>query len=119
MSSVALKKGVEEPWTTERVAKLIDMLGDREITLKTDTEPAIIAPRSRVAEMCKAAVTTVDAWKKDKPSNALIGNTVMQLRGIIRTIGCRIECSTQEALREEAETQDSSTACRPASKYSA
>ena len=41
MSSVALKKGVEEPWTIERVAKFIDLLGYREITLKSDTEPAI------------------------------------------------------------------------------
>ena len=29
MSSVALKKGVEEPWTIERVAKFIDLLGYR------------------------------------------------------------------------------------------
>ena len=27
MSSVALKKGVGEPWTSERVAKFIDSLG--------------------------------------------------------------------------------------------
>ena len=27
MSSVALKKRVEEPWTIERVAKFIDLLG--------------------------------------------------------------------------------------------
>ena len=49
MSSVALKKGVEEPWTIERVAKFIDLLGYREITLKSDTEPAIIAFRNRAA----------------------------------------------------------------------
>ena len=30
MSSVALKKGVEEPWVVERVAKFIDLLGYRE-----------------------------------------------------------------------------------------
>ena len=50
MSSVALKKGVEEPWTTDRVAKFSDLLGYRESTLKSDTEPAIIAFRNRVAE---------------------------------------------------------------------
>ena len=61
MSSVALKKEVGEPWTTERVAKFIDLLGYREITLKSDTEPAIIAFRNRVVEMCKAEVTKVDA----------------------------------------------------------
>ena len=35
MSSVALKKGFEEPWTIGRVAKFMDMLGYREITLKS------------------------------------------------------------------------------------
>ena len=48
MSSVALKKGVEEPWTIESVVKFIDLPGYREITLKSDAEPAIIAFRNRV-----------------------------------------------------------------------
>ena len=43
MSSVALKKGVEEPWTSERVATFIDLLGYREITVKSDTELATVA----------------------------------------------------------------------------
>ena len=60
MSSVALKKGVEECWTIERVAKFIDLLGYREITLKSDTGLAIIAFKNRVAEMCKAEVTIED-----------------------------------------------------------
>ena len=50
MSSVAWKKGVEEPWTIERVAKFIGWLGYREITLKSDTERATIASRNRVPE---------------------------------------------------------------------
>ena len=54
----------------ERVARFIDLLGYREITLKSDTEPAIIAFRNRV--------------KGDKPSNGLIDKSVMLLRGIIR-----------------------------------
>ena len=66
MSTVALKKGVEEPWTVERVVKFIDVLGYREITLKSDTEPAIIAFRDRVAALCKAEVTTGHAVKGDK-----------------------------------------------------
>ena len=45
MSSVALKEGVEEPWTTKRVVRFIDLLGYREIMLKSDTEPAIVAFR--------------------------------------------------------------------------
>ena len=54
---------VEEPWTTEGVARFIDVLGYREMTVENDTEPATIALRSRVADMCKAEVTTKDAVK--------------------------------------------------------
>ena len=97
MSSVALKKGVEEPWTIEKVE-----LGYREITLKSDTELAIIAFRNRLAEMCKAEVTTEDKLKLDRESNGLIENAVMLLRGIIRIIKCHIESSTQERLSDES-----------------
>ena len=55
---------IEEPWTNDRVACLY-----REITLKSDTEPAIIVFSNRVAEMCKAEVTTEDAVKGDKEWN--------------------------------------------------
>ena len=54
-----------------------------EITLKSNTEPAIIAFRNRVAEMREAEVTTEDAVTGDKPSNGVIENTLMLLRGII------------------------------------
>ena len=72
MSSVALKKGVGEPWTVDRTVRFIDLLGYRESTLKSDTEPAIIAFRIRVAKMCKAAVRTEDAVKGDKSSNGFM-----------------------------------------------
>ena len=98
MSSAALTKWVEEPWTIERVAKFIDLRGYCEITLKSDTEPAIIAFRDRVAETCQAEVTTEDAVKGDSESNGLIENAVMLTRGIIRTIKCHVESSTQEPL---------------------
>ena len=82
--------------------KFIDSLGYREITLKSDSEPSIIAFRNRVAAMCKAAVTTEDAVKGDKESNGLIENAVMLLRGIIRTIQCHIESRTQEPLSDDS-----------------
>ena len=72
MSSVALKRGIEEQWTIERVARFIDLPGYREITLKSGTEPAIAAFRNLVAAMCKAEVTTEDAVKSDKESNGLV-----------------------------------------------
>ena len=83
MSSVVLKKGVEEPWASERVARFINSLGHTEITLKSDTEPAAVAFRNRVAEKCNAEVTLEDAVKRDKLLNGLVENTVMLLRGVI------------------------------------
>ena len=53
MSNVVPKNGAEEPWAMESV-DFIDSLGHSEIALKSDTEPAIIASRSRVAAGCKA-----------------------------------------------------------------
>ena len=102
MCSMALKKGVEEPWTTERVVKFIDLLDYREITLKSDTEPASIAFRNRAAAMCKVEVTTEDAVKGDKESNGLIENAIMLLRGIIRTVKCHIESRMQEPLNDDS-----------------
>ena len=43
--------------------KFIDLLGYREITLKSDTEPAIIVIRNLMAEMYKAEVITEDVVK--------------------------------------------------------
>ena len=84
------------------MVRFIDLLGYREITLKSDTEPAIVAFRNRVAAMCKGEVTTEDAVKGDKESNGLIENAVMLLRGIIRTIKCHIESRTQEPPSDHA-----------------
>ena len=52
------------------MAKFIDLLGHGEITLKSDTEPAIIAFRNPAAQMCKE-------------SNGLIENAVMLMRGFM------------------------------------
>ena len=54
-----------------------------------------------VAEMCNVEVATEAAVKGDQPSNGLIENAAMLPRGIIRTIKCHIESSTQEVLRED------------------
>ena len=79
------------------MVRFIDLLGYREITLKSDTETAIVAFRNRVGAVCKAEVTTEDAVKGDKESNGLTENAVMLLRGIIRTIKCHIEWSMPDA----------------------
>ena len=96
-----MKKGIEEPWASERVARFINSSGYKEITLKSYTEPAIIAFRNRVAENCKAEALE-DAVKGGKPSNGLVENAVMLLRGVIRTIKCHVESCTQEELRGDS-----------------
>ena len=53
----------------------------KEPTLKSDTELAIIAFRNRVAEICNADVASEDAVKGDKLSNGLVENAVMLWRG--------------------------------------
>ena len=82
--------------------KFIDLLGYCEITLRSDTEPAIIAFRNRFAAMCKAEATTEDAVKGDKESNGLIENAILLLRGIIQTVKCHIESRTQEPLSDDS-----------------
>ena len=70
--------------------------------MKSDMELALFELRSRMAGMRKAGVTTEDAVKRDKPSNGLIENTVMLLRGIVRTIQCHIDSGTQEEHRGDS-----------------
>ena len=102
LSSMVLKMGIEEAWASERGARFINSLGYKEITLKSDTEPAMVAFRNRLAENCNAEVTLEDAVKGDKPSNGLVENAVMLLRGVIRTIKCHVDSCTQEELREDS-----------------
>ena len=91
VTCVAVKEDrVEDPWTIETGVRFIYLLGYREITLK------------RVAEMSKAKVTTEDAVKGNKPSNGFIEITVILPRGIIRTIQCHFNSSTEEELREDS-----------------
>ena len=83
-----------------RVVKFINSLGYCGITLESDTEPAIVAFRNRVAEGCRAEVTSEDAVKGQ--TNGLKEQAEMQLRGILRTIRCHIESSTQAPVRDDS-----------------
>ena len=70
--------------------------------MNSDTEPARIAFRNRVAEKCNAEVTLGYAVKGDKPSTGLVENAVMLLCSVIKTIKCHAESRTQEELREDS-----------------
>ena len=94
MSSGALKKRVEEPWTIEKVAKIIDFHGYCE---RRRTSEIVLLKCAKQNQ-----VITWDAMKGDKESNGFIENAVMLIRGIIRTIKCHIESSTQEPRSDES-----------------
>ena len=84
------------------MARFINSLEYKEIMLKSDTEPAMIAFRNRVAEHWNAEVMLEDAVKGGKPWNGLVKNAVMFSRGVIRTIKCHVQSCTQEELREDS-----------------
>ena len=68
-------KGVKEPLDFDGVVTFADSLGYCETTVMSDAEADIIAFRHRVAEGCRAEVTTEDAVKGDRQTNGLIVNT--------------------------------------------
>ena len=51
---------------------------------------------------CNAVVATEDAVNGDKPSNVLVEDAVMLLRGIMRTTNCPVETCIQEELRNDS-----------------
>ena len=69
MATIAQKKGASEPGVADRVAQFINALGYKEITLKSDGEPAIVALRSEIKQTCSAEVTTGDSVPGDKLTN--------------------------------------------------
>ena len=106
MSSVALKKGVEEP---------LDNRESREIHLfawlsRNHVEELHRACDNRVQKSCCCNVQSRSyhggrserRQKSRRESNGLIENAVMLLRGIIRTIKCHIESRTQEPLSDDS-----------------
>ena len=100
MSSAVLKRN-RRTWSKRESGKIHQLVGvQRDHVEKRDL--AVIAFRNRVAENCNAEVTLEDAVKGDKPSNGLVENAVMLLRGVIRTMKCLVECCTQEELRKDS-----------------
>ena len=97
MSSVVFEEGNRRTFGQVREWQGSSTRWYTESTLKSDTKPATIAVRNRVAE-----VTLKDAVKEDKLSNGLVENAVMLMRGVIRTIKCHVESCTQEELWEDS-----------------
>ena len=97
MSSVVFEEGNRRTFGQVREWQGSSTRWYTESTLKSDTKPATIAVRNRVAE-----VALKDAVKEDKLSNGLVENAVILLRGAIRTIKCHVESCTQEELWKDS-----------------
>ena len=74
MATIVPVKGTAAEWVINRAVKFVDRLGYKEITLKSDTEPAIIAVRNEIRSKCQADATDEDAALGDHQSNGLIEN---------------------------------------------
>ena len=84
----------------ELFLKQIQIWASLELFFITDTDFdfSMVAFGNLEPEMCKAEVTREDAVKGDKR----VERAVMLIRGIIRTIKCHNESSTQEPLSDES-----------------
>ena len=74
MATIVPAKGTAAEWVITRAVKFVDRLGYKEITLKSDTEPAIIAVRNDIRAKVKADSTEENAALGDHQSNGLIEN---------------------------------------------
>ena len=69
--------------------EFIDLFGNREITLMSDTEPAIIVFTNRVAEKCAQQMSPQRTERKET-RNRTVSSRTQLIRGTIRTIKCHI-----------------------------
>ena len=72
MATIVPVKGTAAEWVIVRAVKFDDQLGYNEITLKSDTEPAIVAVRNEIRLKCKAEANDEDAALGDHQSNGMI-----------------------------------------------
>ena len=69
------------------MVRFIDLLGYREITLKSDTEPAIVVFRNRAAAMCKAGVITVKCHIESRTQEPLNDDSLV-MPWLVEHAGC-------------------------------
>jgi len=101
-ASVVPSKGVSEEWVAERAARFVNKLGYKEVTLKSDTEPAMVALRGEIREKCQAEALEEDAGVGDHQSNGLIENAIRNIRGVIRTLKLSVESNIKEKIADDS-----------------
>ena len=101
-ASIVPGKGDQVEWVSSHVARFCNKLGFKEITMKSDTEPAILALRDSVSRKCNAEVITEDTPVGDHQSNGGIENAVKNIRGMIRTVRDAVEESMGEPIKDDS-----------------
>lgn len=101
-ASMVPRKGDRDEWVSSHVARFCNRLGYKEITLKSDTEPAMLALRDGVARKCDAEVITEDTPVGDHQSNGAIENAIKNIRGMIRTVRDAAETRLGENIKDDS-----------------
>ena len=102
MATIVPVKGTAAEWVIIRAVKFIDQLGYNEITLKSDTEPAIVAVRNEIRSKCKAEANDEDAALGDHQSNGMIENFGKNVRAMVRTLRLHIETSIKDKIADDS-----------------
>ena len=86
-------KGTATPWVAKRVAKWIDDLGHKEVSLKFDNEPPIVALAEAIRRERADGTTTrfENPEEGEKESNARAEGAVNVAKGMIRTLKASTE----------------------------
>ena len=90
-------KGPSDAWSTNRVVKNLETLGRRDITLKTDGEPALVAAQTKVIGARAGMTVPVGPPAYDPQANGAIEKGVQdwntQLRALKLALEAHIGCS--------------------------
>ena len=102
MATIVPVKGTAAEWVPARAVKFIDQLGYNEVTLKSDTEPAMIAVRNEIRLNCKANASEEDAALGDHQSNGMIENYGKNVRAMVRTLRLHIETAIKDKIADDS-----------------
>ena len=86
-------KGRGDPHAARLLAKWIDGLGCREVTVRTDGEPCICELIRRVRELRAEGTTTVDEVSPpgDSAGNGVAERAILTVGGLVRTTKAVLE----------------------------
>ena len=97
------KKGPGDEWLMKKIAKDIEELGRRDITLKTDGEPAMIAVQSKIQELRPGKTIPRNPPAYNPQSNGPCEKAVQDVTGHLRCLKIGLEARLKAAIPVDAE----------------